>query len=123
MKQSAFVDYVVQDLLSEMDSVRSRAMFGGYGIYKENVMFAIIVEDELYFKVDETNREEFEKRGSRPFTYESRGKTVTMSYWEVPAEVMDDPQEIRRWAEISFQIGRKIQKGRSVRHRSSPASK
>ncbi len=115
MKRSAFVDYVVQDLFSELDGVRSRAMFGGHGIYKNDVMFAIIVDDELYFKADATNRMDFEKHGSRYFTYESRGKPVTMSYREVPAEVMDDRPEIMRWAKKSFEIADKFQRTSSKR--------
>ena len=110
MTQSAFVDYVVHDLLSGVDGVRARAMFGGYGIYRDEVMFAIIVDDVLYFKVDDTNRGEYEKMGSRPFTYESRGKRATMSYWEVPAEVLDDREEIGQWAERSYEISCKLKK-------------
>ena len=106
MNKSNFVDYVVQDVLSELDGIRARAMFGGWGIYKDGLIFAIIVDDQLYFKVDEANKGRYEKYGSRPFTYESRGKSVKMSYWEVPAEVMDDRDEITRWAEESQLISR-----------------
>ena len=107
MKKSDFVDYVVQDLLSELDGIRARAMFGGWGIYKDGLTFAIVVDDQLYFKVDDTNKTKYQKYGSRPFTYESRGKSVSMSYWEVPAEVMDDRDEIKRWAEESHHISRR----------------
>ncbi len=114
MKQSAFVDYVVQDLLFGLEGVRARAMFGGFGVFKENVMFAIIAEDQLYFKADGTNRKEFEQRKSQPFTYPSRGKTVTLSYWEVPGEVMDNRDKILHWAQRAFKVARKIQKSRST---------
>lgn len=106
MKQSDFVEYVVHDLLSALPGVRARAMFGGWGIYKEDVIFAIIVDDQLYFKVDKTNQGQYERHGSRPFTYQSRGKSVAMSYWEVPAEVIDDREEVTRWAEESYHISR-----------------
>ena len=107
MKRSDFADYVAQDLLAGLPGVRARAMFGGYGIYQNDVMFAIIVDDTLYFKVDDSNRKDYEKLGSKPFVYKSRGKRVTMSYWEVPAEVMDDREEIVRWAERSLRINKR----------------
>ena len=78
-------------------------------MYKEGVFFAIIVDDQLYFKVDDTNKKEYEKRGSKPFTYQASGrKRVSMSYWEVPAEILDDRQEVGRWAERSCEINRKL---------------
>ena len=100
---SAFVEYVVRDLLSELDGVQSRAMFGGWGIYQHGVMFAIVVDDELYFKTGDSNRADYEKAGSEPFTYTSknRSKPVVMSYWKVPANVLDDRFEILRWAQRS----------------------
>ncbi|HKY64385.1 MAG TPA: TfoX/Sxy family protein [bacterium] len=108
MKQDqSFRDYVVQDLLGNIPGIHSRAMFGGWGIYKDGVIFAIIVDGALYFKVDESNREEFERRESRPFVY-SRGKhrSTTMSYWLVPEEIMEDPEELDRWIERSVQVSR-----------------
>ena len=107
IKRSDFADYVTQDLLAGLPGVRARAMFGGYGVYQDDVMFAIIVDDTLYFKVDDSNRKKYEKLGSKPFVYKSRGKRVTMSYWELPAEAMDDRSEILRWAERSIRINTK----------------
>jgi len=71
--KSTFADYVVSDLLADVEGVRARAMFGGYGIYQDSLMFAIIVEDELYYKVSDLNRKDFEARGSEPFTYQAKG--------------------------------------------------
>jgi len=72
MKSNEFVEYITEDLLAELKGVTSRAMFGGYGIYKDGIIFGIIVDDELYFKVDDTNREEYEKMGSSPFVYRTK---------------------------------------------------
>jgi len=106
MPKTDFVDYVVSDLLGEWEGVRARAMFGGYGLYKEDTIFGIIVDDVLYFKVGDANRKAYEAAGSRPFEYQAKGraKPVRMSYWEVPAEVMDDRGEIRRWAEAARRV-------------------
>ena len=92
-------------------------MFGGYGIYQEDRMFAIIVDDQLYFKVGDKNRKDYEKLGSEPFTYRSRNRTVKMSYWEVPAEVLDDRTEITRWAQKAVQAGTPTQ---SIRAKITP---
>ncbi len=106
MKRPKFIDFVTQDLLPEMGGLSVRAMFGAFGLYKDGMIFGLIDEDQLYFKVDRTNQKEYEERGSRPLTYRSsRGKLVKLPYWEVPAEIMDDREEILRWARLSYQIG------------------
>ena len=97
---------MVNDLLSGFEGVRARAMFGGHGIYKDDTMFAIIVDDELYYKVGDSNRRDFEKLGSEPFTYKAknRKKPVTMSYWKLPVEDMDDLQILEEWTDKAMQV-------------------
>jgi DNA transformation protein len=108
MPKTDFVDYVVSDLFAGWPGVRTRAMFGGHGVYKDEAMFGIIDDDVLYFKVGEANRRAYEEAGSRPFSYraKNRKKAVVMSFWEVPAEVMDDRDAIRRWAEAAVRASR-----------------
>ena len=100
MKKNDFVEYVVEDLLAGLDGARAKAMFGGYGLYAGDKMFGIIVDDVLYFKTDGRNRPDYEKEGSQPFSYRVKGrsKPVIMSYWEVPARIMDDREEAVSWA-------------------------
>ena len=95
---SQFVDHI-HELLAPIGRVRIRAMFGGYGVYLEDLMFALIADDELYLKVDAESVERFREAGSEPFVFKSRGKAVTMSYFSAPAEVFDDPDSTRLWAE------------------------
>jgi len=106
MKVSAdFLNYAM-DRLSSIDNIRSRAMFGGYGIFHEGLMFALIADDTLYFKVDESNRDIYEKAESQPFPH-------GISYWEVPAEVIEDKNRLVEWAMISMDIAlRKARKKR-----------
>lgn len=107
MTKSTFVDYVVNDLLSSFQGVRARAMFGGHGIYKDDTMFAIIVDEELYYKVGDLNRRHYERLGSKPFQYMTKGKKrVTMSYWQLPAEVMDDLQILEEWTDKAMRVAR-----------------
>ncbi|MEO7318773.1 MAG: TfoX/Sxy family protein [Chthoniobacteraceae bacterium] len=94
---SEFITYLLEQL-APLGEVRARAMFGGFGIYRGDRMFALVAEDALYIKVDEVNRAEFEARGLLPFRYETKGKTNTMSYWQPPAEAMDDREMLCEWA-------------------------
>ena len=90
-----------------MRDVTARAMFGGYGVYKDGVIFGIIVDSELYLKVDESNRAEYEKLGSAPFVYRAKGgKELAMSYWKVSAEGLENAEELVRLAEQSYLINK-----------------
>ena len=111
--KSGFADYVVHDLLAGIGEVRARAMFGGHGVYKRDTMFAIIVDDELYYKVGASNRGDFESHGSKPFQYRSKGrKPVTMSYWKLPAEVVDDRQALEEWTLKAVRVAQASKKSR-----------
>ena len=91
-----YANYIV-DKLSGVCDVSSRAMFGGYGIFNESLMFALISDGVLYFKVDDSNREIYEKAGSSKFQH-------GISYWEVPTEVFEDTARLYEWANISIGI-------------------
>lgn len=88
----------ILELLRPLGGVTARAMFGGHGLYHNGKMFAIVVEGELYFKVTDATRPEFEERGLKPVTYDRNGKTVAMSYWQAPAECLDDARPMVEWA-------------------------
>jgi DNA transformation protein len=96
-RRSEFVEFVLE-LLTPLGAVRARAMFGGFGIYRDDNFFAIIVDDKLYFKTDHVTRGEFTVRGLSPFTYATRGKTITMQYYEVPPEVFEESETMQYWA-------------------------
>jgi DNA transformation protein len=98
---SGFVDNVL-DLLSRWGGVSARRMFGGYGIYRQGVMFALVADDVLYLKVDDQNRAEFKAAGMGPFTYEGKNKPIEMSYYEAPPELFDDGEDMVAWARRAF---------------------
>lgn len=100
-----FVEYVL-DRLSSFGRMRARAMFGGHGIYKDDLIIGIIVDGELYFKVSPETRLDYEAYGSRPFSYEKDGKTVAMSYFLVPEEVMEDDELLREFVMKAYRIKR-----------------
>jgi DNA transformation protein and related proteins len=103
----------VQMTLEQMRGVgpvRARAMFGGWGIYCEDLMFALVAYDELYFKVDEHSRAEFENRNLDPFVYEANGKRVTMSYHRAPEDVFDDEDAMTHWATLAIDAAQRAKR-------------
>jgi DNA transformation protein len=98
---TAFRDRVL-GLLLPFGPVAARGMFGGYGLFMDGTMFALIADDALYVKFGPGTRETFAAAGGRPFAYRSRGRTVEMSYWRVPDEVMADPARLSDWAALGL---------------------
>lgn len=97
MRDSSFHDFVI-DLLHDVPVLTSRAMFGGYGLYAEKKIFAIIVDSELYLKGGEHAKSFFKSEDSHPFSYEKgRGKKVEMNYWYVPENVLEDREILADW--------------------------
>jgi DNA transformation protein len=92
----------VLDLLSRWGGVSARRMFGGYGIYRQGLMFALVADDVLYLKVDDRNRPSYQAAGMGPFTYDGKSKTVTLPYWEAPSELFDDDDAMIEWAKSAF---------------------
>lgn len=92
---------LVCDTLSCVGEIRAKRMFGGHGVYCGERMIAIIVDDRLYLKVDADSKSRFEADGLKPFQYKSRGKTITMSFHEAPADIFEDPATARVWAEMA----------------------
>jgi DNA transformation protein len=99
--RNQFVDYVLETML-HWASVNSRKMFGRYGLYRDELMFALITDDTLYFKTDECNVAQFEQAGSLPFVYHSKARVVQMSYWSAPAECLESPNEMCDWCNVAY---------------------
>lgn len=93
---ASYLDYV-EDLFSSFGEITIRKMFGGAGVYCDGAIFALIAEDELWFKVDDVTRAEFEAAGLKPFEVEMNGKVGTMSYYNVPEDIFDDNDELKHW--------------------------
>lgn len=107
MKQSRsghgeFVELVLEQMTG-FGVPRVRRMFGGYGLYCDDLMFAIILKDKLYLKADAVNIGRFENAGLQPFTYASKGKQVSLRYFEAPPEVYEDQDEMLQWARSALE--------------------
>lgn len=105
---SGFREFVLGQL-AEVRELHAKPMFGGLGLYSGDVFFGIVAGDVLYFKVDETNRADYEHAGSRPFKpYVDR--PVSMSYYSVPAAAVEDAAALAQWATRSITVAGALQK-------------
>jgi DNA transformation protein len=95
-------DFLI-DLFSDFGPVTIRPMFSGFGISADGTHFALALRAGLYFRADEATIPQFEAEGSTPFQYQTRAKTVTVgSYWQLPARLFDDPEELASWAKAAL---------------------
>lgn len=108
MAEGDFNEYVVKDLLADVENIFSRAMFGGYGLYKDGIIFGIIADDELYLKVDTRSKKEYREFGSRPFEYERKNyKKIAMSYWFIPEEILEDRERLEKLVMAAVRVNKK----------------
>jgi DNA transformation protein len=98
-RNSGFLQYILEEVLSDIEGLTSRGMFGGYGLYKNGVIFGMIIEDEYI------------QKESKPFMYEGKNKKqVSLNYYTVPSEVMEDREEIQLWVEKAYSVGKSAKK-------------
>lgn len=97
MADESFKAFVL-DQLSALPGVRAKAMFGAQGLYQDELFFGILDEGRLFFKTDASSRADYVARGMEPFSYESKGRTLTMRYYEVPPDVLENAPELVTWA-------------------------
>lgn len=111
MSENEFVSYLLE-LLEPIGNIRAKKMFGGYGIYKNDVIFSIVADEIFYLKADDVNRKDFEKLGLQKFTYRKKSgdKDFSMSYYQAPEHAMEDSQELCSWAEKSIEAALRAKK-------------
>jgi len=86
------------ELLAPLGSPRARRMFGGHGLYVDDLFIALVIGERLYLKTDAQTRPLFEAAGSEPFVFESAGKQVSISYFSAPDDAMESPPLMQPWA-------------------------
>jgi DNA transformation protein and related proteins len=107
--KNSYVIYI-EDILSSLYPISMRAMFGGVGIYYSGLMVALVAQEELYFKADDETASFFKSHGSVPFTYQSRGKSIALSYWKVPTEVLEQSDQLREWFSKAITSAQRVSK-------------
>jgi DNA transformation protein len=115
-----FLDFL-KDQLRGLGPITARRMFSGAGLYCDGVIFALLLRDTLYFKVDDGNRGAYQAEGLEPFSYQARGKTVTIgAYWRVPERLFDEPDEMLDWARAALAAGRRAEAKKKKPRRRPP---
>lgn len=98
---NAFVDHCLE-LFGSAGRPRARRMFGGHGLYLDDLFVAIVAGERLYLKADDATRERFERAGCEPFVYEAQGRTVSLGYWSAPDEALESDAAMRPWARLAL---------------------
>lgn len=97
----AFLQHL-RDLFAPLGRVSARGMFGGHGLYLDGVIFGIVIDDRVCLKVDAQTEPAFRAAGCAPFVYRGQQRPITMSYWSVPDEAMESPQDMLPWARLAL---------------------
>lgn len=119
-----YLDHL-RELLSPLGSIRARRMFGGWGLYCNEVFFALVADERLYVKVDADSEADFRVAGSEPFIYTGQGKSIAMSYWSLPDEAFDSPADMQPWARRGYDAAcraAEAKAARQVRRQARPHS-
>lgn len=109
----------ILEQLNHIAPVTARSMFGGVGLYADDLFFALIDNDRLYFKADDTNRPDFEAAGMGQFMpFGDAG--MAMQYYEVPGEVLDDEDELRGWLHKAVDVALRNKKPKKAKSAKKP---
>ena len=116
MVASATYAEFLREQLAPLGGVTLRRMFGKTGVFCDGVMFAVVTENTLYFRVDDANRKRFgEAEAFPPLNYAKQGATIELSFWRVPERLFDEPDELIAWARAALAAAHRVaaKRGRS----------
>jgi DNA transformation protein len=116
---SEFLEYVLE-VLEHGGSIRAKRMFGGYGLYRDDLMFGLVTGDVLYLKTDGESVGFFAERGLAPFVYVKKGEPTRTSYYTAPEEVFDDPEAAKKWLRIACDAAMRFRSRPGRRGRRKP---
>ena len=100
----SYKEYVV-DQLGKLGFVTVKTMFGGAGLYYDGLIFGLLTDDVLYFKVDDTNKLDYERAGMEPFQ-PIDDKPMVMPYYEVPVDILEHRDLLAEWARKALIVSR-----------------
>jgi len=100
----------LDDVFALFGAIETKRMFGGYAVYRDGLMFALVADDVLYLKADETSAGSFVELGLKQFEYGKAGKTTRMSYYAAPEEIFDNPEQAKMWANRAYEAALRARK-------------
>ncbi|MSP22391.1 MAG: TfoX family protein [Dehalococcoidia bacterium] len=99
----------LREQLAPLGRVTTRRMFGKFGVFCDGLMFGIVTDNTLYFRVDDHNRADFKEVESfPPLSYEKKGRTIDLSFWRAPEQLLDDHDELVTWARVALAAARLV---------------
>jgi DNA transformation protein len=114
----SFAEFL-REQLAPLGRVTMRRMFGKTGVFCDGLMFAMVTDDTLYFRVDDDNRTAFkEAEAFPPLNYAKKGSTIDLSFWRTPERLFDEPDEFVMWARTALAAARRVA---AKRERAAPA--
>ena len=109
MVASASFAEFLREQLAPVGRVTMRRMFGKTGVFCDGVMFGMVRDNTLYFRVDDHNRAAFkEAEASPPLNYEKKGGTIDLSFWRAPERLFDEPDELVAWARAALAAAHRV---------------
>ena len=115
-KINEFVEHL-SEVFHLFGPIRSRRMFGGYGIYHDGLMIGLVADDVLYLKTDAISAPQFAEAGCLPFEYTKNGVIMKMSYSSAPIEIFDDPEIAKTWASRAYDAALRSRSKATKRHK------
>ena len=111
----------LREQLAPLGRVTMRRMFGKTGVFCDGLMFAMVTDDTLYFRVDDSNRAAFKEAESfPPLNYSKKGSTIDLSFWRAPERLFDEPDELVAWARAALAAARRVA---AMREKAAPKRK
>jgi len=121
MVASATFAEFLREQLAPLGRITVRRMFGKTGVFCDGVMFGMVTENTLYFRVDDQNRVTFrEAEAFPPLNYAKKGSNIDRSFWRVPERLFDEPDELVTWAQAALAAARRVA---AKRERTAPKQK
>ena len=116
----SFAEFL-REQLAPLCRLTMRRMFGKTGVFCNGLMFGMVTNDTLYFRVDEHNRAVFKEAESvPPLNYEKKGRTIDLAFWRAPERLLDEPDELVTWAQAALAAARRVA---AERERTAPRRK
>lgn len=99
----------LRDQLAPLGRITLRRMFGKTGVFCDGIMFGIVADDTLYFRVDEHNKAAFQEAASAPpLNYAKGGRLIDLSFWAAPERLLDEPDELVSWARVALEAAHRV---------------
>jgi len=107
-----YADFL-REQFEPLGAVSLRRMFGKTGVFCGGLMFAMVADDTLYFRVDDGNRAALaEAAADPPLSYVKGGRAIELAFWRAPDRLLDDTEALREWAHSALAAAGRVAAGR-----------